>query len=88
MPKIAIIISGILFGLVHFGQSRKQALFAGINGCLVLGLLMEKYGLLTSIAAHITSNTLTVGTLVSADYYRTRSLDNCFSKLFQNKKQK
>ncbi|NGX35729.1 MAG: hypothetical protein K1000chlam1_00562 [Candidatus Anoxychlamydiales bacterium] len=86
--KIAIIICGILFGLAHFKQSKWQALHAGINGCFVYGPLMEKYGLLTSIAAHITNNILMVGTIVSIDYYHDRSLDKCSSKLFQNKNQK
>ena len=63
--NIAILISGICFGLDHLKQSKTEALLDGISGCLIEGPLMEKYGLLTSMGAHIISNTVVDGILLS-----------------------
>ena len=83
--KIAIVVSGICFGLGHLKQAKFQALHSGIGGCFVLGPLMEKYGLLTSMGAHIINNTLVAGFSVSFKYYNTISIEKISTKLVQNK---
>ncbi len=79
--KIAIIVSGIIFGLMHINNSKKNAFLAGISGCLILGPLMEKYGIFTSIASHITGNTLLKGSNVLIVYYNSRLVQSVAQKL-------
>lgn len=62
-------VTAMIFGAAHLMNEHKnapvQAIFATIAG-IILGLLALQYGLLVSIAAHMTNNTLSaIGMLVT-----------------------
>lgn len=79
--KIAILVSSIFFGFAHFSQSKKQAVQAGIKSYFIQGPLMERYGLLHSISAHITNNNICSISLIFLIYRMISTIKNDINQI-------